>query len=75
MLLPFSATDCPFTDIEPESNDNKPHMFFNNVVLPAPFGPIKPRTSPSLTSRDIPFKTSFFLNDLYINMIKEALEQ
>ncbi len=37
--------------IEPESGRRWPAIRLNSVDLPAPFGPITPRSSPSATSR------------------------
>src|SRR5687768_17353233 len=36
----------------PASGDSSPAMIFSSVVLPAPFGPIKPTRSPSPIVRD-----------------------
>src|ERR1039458_10114607 len=38
----------------PESGAAKPQITLNNVVLPAPLGPITPSTSPVRTSSDTP---------------------
>src|SRR5579859_3763031 len=37
----------PFTSTLPEVGTNNPQIIFSVVVLPAPFGPTKPKISPS----------------------------
>src|SRR5437764_12410942 len=39
----------PSSTIEPLASGTKPEMAFNNVVLPAPLGPMIPTTSPGAT--------------------------
>ncbi|MBA7586169.1 hypothetical protein ES708_28165 [subsurface metagenome] len=41
----------PSNFIAPESGLYSPAMTFNNVVLPAPFGPIRPTASPVCISK------------------------
>src|SRR3546814_7778027 len=40
----------PATEIAPLSAGNTPDIKLNSDVLPAPFGPIRPRISPALSS-------------------------
>ena len=43
--------DLPFISSEPDSTSTKPESALNNVVLPAPFGPINPTTSLACRSK------------------------
>ena len=43
------TTDIPSNTISPELAGNTPVIKLKSVVLPAPFGPITPNTSPCLT--------------------------
>src|ERR1041385_1719288 len=52
-----SVTSCPFNSTRPESGAVRPTVMWNVVVLPAPFGPSKPTTSPDETSRLTPRTT------------------
>ena len=38
----------------PEVTSRRVARILRVVVLPAPFGPIRPKTSPSLTSKEMP---------------------
>jgi len=40
------AISCPLKSIEPASGGTSPDTTLNNVVLPAPFGPISPVIPP-----------------------------
>src|SRR5580692_1566442 len=42
---------CPASLTSPESGVTSPEIELNSDVLPAPFGPISPRISPSRTSK------------------------
>ena len=53
------TTDIPSNTISPELTGNTPVIKLNNVVLPAPFGPIKARQSPCPTSKLIWSKIVF----------------
>ncbi len=46
--------DSPLQLSEPASGATKPQITLNSVVLPAPFGPITPSTSPAWTSSETP---------------------
>ena len=50
----LSDTLTPLTKASPESASRSPSMISIVVVLPAPFGPSIPNTSPGLTVNDIP---------------------
>ena len=52
------TTDIPSNTISPELTGNTPVIKLNNVVLPAPFGPITPNTSPCFTPKDIPVRAA-----------------
>ena len=52
------TTDMPSNTISPELTGNTPVIKLNNVVLPAPFGPITPNTSPCFTPKDIPVRAA-----------------
>src|SRR2546427_2785439 len=45
------VTSVPATATDPASGRSMPAIRFSNVVLPDPEGPIRPRNSPSGTSR------------------------
>src|SRR4051812_39283650 len=47
-------TSCPSTWADPRARGNSPHRARMNVVLPDPFGPNRPNTSPALISRVTP---------------------
>src|SRR6202162_4366880 len=49
-----SSVALPSTVIVPALGRRKPRRQERSVVLPAPFGPIRPRVSPRGTSRDTP---------------------
>ena len=52
------AISCPSNRIEPASGGTRPETTLNNVVLPAPFGPISPVMPPATTARSTPRSTS-----------------
>src|SRR2546425_12106005 len=54
----------PSKTIDPLSERNRPVMTLNSVDLPAPFGPIKHRSSPSRTLRDTSEIAAIPPNDL-----------
>ena len=49
---PSSCQVLPSTRIVPESGRISPNNIRRNVVLPAPFGPSTPYTSPAATRRE-----------------------
>ena len=49
----------PLTLATPESKFKSVQRMFMVVVLPAPLGPRKPKTSPSPTSKETPLTASF----------------
>ena len=55
-LMP--TTDIPSNTISPELTGNTPVIKLKSVVLPAPFGPITPNTSPCLTPKDMPVRAA-----------------
>src|SRR5262249_20124815 len=62
---------CSFALISPPSLGNIPARHSKSVVLPAPFGPIKPRTSPrrtvKLTSSSAARAPKYFERPLTVN--------
>ena len=52
------TADIPSKTISPELTGNTPVIKLNSVVLPAPFGPITPNTSPCLTPKDTPVRAA-----------------
>ena len=50
-------TDCPQTRMSPPSKASAPTMERMSVVLPAPFGPTKPKMLPEPTESDTPSTT------------------
>jgi len=44
----------PFSSMRPASGSIWPSMLLNMVVLPEPLGPITPKISPAMTSKDTP---------------------
>src|SRR2546425_2022353 len=48
----------PSTDTSPDVGKSRPDSIFSVVVLPAPFGPRKPTTSPGSISNEIPSTAS-----------------
>ena len=52
------TTDIPSNTISPELAGNTPVIKLNSVVLPAPFGPMTPNTSPCLTPKDTPVRAA-----------------
>ena len=46
------ATECPHTLASPSEGGMKPVSTFIIVLLPAPFGPRKPTTSPAPISKE-----------------------
>ena len=52
------TTDIPSNTISPELAGNTPVIKLKSVVLPAPFGPITPNTSPCLTPKDTPVRAA-----------------
>src|ERR1022692_1987354 len=46
------VTGCPANLISPDAGASSPAMSANKLVLPAPFGPTMPTTSPGPTLRD-----------------------
>ena len=48
------ATSMPRTSSWPESGARRPSSISTVVVLPAPFGPSSPKTSPGATSKETP---------------------
>ena len=48
----FGEIRRPSTVIDPVSHGSTPAMHSNSVVLPAPFGPISPSTSPGRTESE-----------------------
>jgi hypothetical protein len=52
--LTFSAGSKPQTVTSPPSRGRRPSMISTVVVLPAPFGPNSPKTSPRQTSKLTP---------------------
>src|SRR5579872_553491 len=55
---PSVATSKPATNARPEVGGSSVHSIRTVVVLPAPLGPRKPKTSPAETVRSIPFTAS-----------------
>src|SRR5277367_4346311 len=55
---------APSSRISPASGTTAPAMLLNRLVLPAPFGPIRPRISPSCTSKLISTLAATPPNDL-----------
>src|SRR5438876_7631757 len=55
ILAPSFSTSKPATDAEPEVFRSSVVRILIVVLLPAPFGPRKPKNSPSETLNDIPF--------------------
>ncbi len=49
-----SATSAEPKPISPESGVDSPDSIDSNVVLPAPFGPTRPKTEPAGISRSTP---------------------
>src|SRR3989475_12642734 len=52
------ATSHPITLADPDEGKSKVESILIMVVLPAPFGPRTPKTSPSLTFRSTPSRAS-----------------
>ena len=48
------ATSMPRTIASPASGARRPSRISTVVVLPAPFGPSSPKTSPARTSKSMP---------------------
>src|SRR5680860_979259 len=46
------VSDAPLRNTRPASGLSNPHIKLMDDVLPAPFGPRRPNTSPSYTARD-----------------------
>lgn len=67
MLTESCQTSLPKMVAEPPDERRIPSNVRMVVDLPAPFGPIKPKTSPLLTLKVISFNASnfqtFFVND------------
>src|SRR5271166_4945909 len=69
------TTSLPSTQAEPELGANRVVKILISVVLPAPFGPSRPKSSPSLISRVTPsrairspFGSSFFFRERYVRV-------
>ena len=61
---PFAPSNgAPRQVIVPESGLTNPQITLNSVVLPAPLGPITPRTSPRSTSTETPSRAVIPPND------------
>ena len=57
MYIGSSVTSAPSSSTRPESGETSPTTMENVVVLPAPFGPSRPTTSPDEMSRFTPLTT------------------
>src|SRR5580704_9458498 len=66
---PVPETRVPRRRISPASGVISPEIKLNSEVLPAPFGPIRPRISPSRTSNDISTLAATPPNDLLTRSI------
>jgi len=64
-FLKFCSISYPLIYTFPEVIFWSPNISFIVVVLPAPFGPINPKISPSNTFSDTPFKISFWPKILF----------
>ena len=62
------SSGCPRHRIVPEAGVTKPQMTLNNVVLPAPLGPMTPSTSPCETSSETPSSAVMPPNDTEISL-------
>src|SRR5512132_3914727 len=60
---PFAGS-CPNTDMSPDVRSRYPSRISTVVVLPAPFGPSRAKTSPASTVRSIPATASTSPYDL-----------
>ena len=64
---------CPSMTAVPDVGGRKPVIIRMVVDFPAPFGPRKPSTSPSLTEKDTPFTAGkspkFFFRFLTSNIV------
>src|SRR5260370_15292951 len=61
---PRPETRLPSSRISPASGVTSPEIELNSEVLPAPFGPIRPRISPACTSKLISTLAATPPNDL-----------
>src|SRR4029450_4178155 len=64
-----SVTSLPSRSTRPESGDTRPTTIENVVVLPAPFGPSSPTTSPDEISPLTPRTTVRPPNDLVRSVV------
>src|SRR5260370_31541679 len=69
---PRGAQGSPARNIEPESGRCAPLKIFMSVLLPAPFSPIKARTSPASTPSETPSSARVAPNDLETSRISRS---
>ena len=60
------TTDIPSNTISPELAGNTPVIKLNSVVLPAPFGPMTPNTSPLFNTKGYTCEAATLLPKLYL---------
>src|SRR3954465_14190237 len=71
----LSVTSVPSRRTRPESGAVSPTTIENVVVLPAPFGPSRPTTSPDAISRLTPLTTVRPLYDLVRSRVRSVAIQ
>ena len=68
------ASSCAPKRIEPELGVSAPDTQLKRVVLPEPFGPMRPRISPSFTSKETAFSAvkppKRFVRPVTVNICK-----
>ncbi len=75
MYIGSSVTSWPSSSTRPESGDTSPTTIENVVVLPAPFGPSRPTTSPDAISMFTPRTTVRPPKDLVRSVVRSVAIQ